>query len=280
MRKRVKLLSLAVAMTVSLLAMGATLVVLGIFDEILNWDLFSYQVEQVLTGIFFASVALSIFGVAIVFVLGIQEIVRSIDLLQKSRGLDEFDAVPEAPKTTYLLYMAGLVAVFSALIGFLSFTNYRITAHRTKVFKRIATEQMQGLKSQFVQEISRLEEPPEKNVPQTLNDLIKSVEKLSFVNSLTLYLPDTEDEVIIWSYDSWEIDNKDENGFDRYLVAKEYEQAIQSAFQGKPELLQALNGKTGFQWYYLIRNAQNQPIAVLRIDGNSSENFREYKLGS
>jgi hypothetical protein len=71
MRKRVKLLSLAVAMTVSLLAMGATLVVLGIFDEILNWDLFSYQVEQVLTGIFFASVALSIFGVAIVFVLGV-----------------------------------------------------------------------------------------------------------------------------------------------------------------------------------------------------------------
>ena len=139
---------------------------------------------------------------------------------------------------------------------------------------------MQELKSQFVRQVSQLEEPPENNVPKTLQDLIKSVEKLSFVNSLTLYLPDTEDEVIIWSYQSWDIYNKDKNGFDRQIVAKEYEKAIQSAFKGKPELLQALNGKTGFQWYYLIRNEQNQPIAVLRIDGNSSENFREYKLGS
>ncbi|MGB3514409.1 MAG: hypothetical protein WBA93_35395 [Microcoleaceae cyanobacterium] len=47
MSKKVKLLSLTVAITIFLLIIGTTLVVLGIFDEILNWDIFSSQVEAV-----------------------------------------------------------------------------------------------------------------------------------------------------------------------------------------------------------------------------------------
>lgn len=54
--------------------------------------------------------------------------------------------------------------------------------------------------------------------------------------------------------------------------------AKEGALQKQPELLQALNGKTSFQWYYLIRGQQNQPLAVLRINGNQRENFREYKF--
>lgn len=50
--------------------------------------------------------------------------------------------------------------------------------------------------------------------------------------------------------------------------------AKEGALQKQPELLQALNGKTSFQWYYLIRGQQNQPLAVLRINGNQRENFR------
>ncbi|MDT9184816.1 hypothetical protein [Limnospira sp. PMC 289.06] len=277
MKKRVKRLSFTVAMTVSLLLIGATLAVLGIFDDMLNWDIFSPQVEQLLRAIMAGCIVLSVFGVAITFVLGIQEIVKSIGLLQKSRGLDELETVADAPKTTYMLYMSGVVAVFAVLISALSVANLMITNHRNRVFKRIATEQMQQLSDEFVQQISLLNEPPRADVPNTLDDLIRSVQKLSFVNDITLYLPDQQDDIIIWNYDSMWVDYP-QKGFERQIVAKEYEQAIQSAFQGQPELLQALNGTTSFQWYYLIRDQQNQPLAVLRINGNQRENFREYKF--
>ncbi|XDE64706.1 hypothetical protein AB3M80_13370 [Arthrospira platensis BEA 1257B] len=220
---------------------------------------------------------MSVFGVAITFVLGIQEIVKSIGLLNKSRGLEELETVSEAPKTTYMLYMSGVVAVFAVLISVLSVANLMITNHRNRVFKRIATQQMQQLSDEFVQQVSLLNEPPRTDVPDTLDDLIRSVKKLSFVNDITLYLPDQQDDIIIWNYNSMWVDNP-KKGFERQIVAKEYEQAIQIAFRGQPELLQALNGKSSFQWYYLIRDQQNQPLAVLRINGNERENFREYKL--
>lgn len=280
MIEKVKLLSLTVVITIFLLILGATLVVLGIFDESLNWDIFSSQVEAVLSGIFFASVALSIFGVAMTLVLGIQEIVTAISSLQRSREGENQTVIPEAPKSIYLLYIAGIFAIFSAIIGSLSFVNHRITIHRTKVFKRIAAEQIQNLQNKFVQQISQITASPNKNVPKTLDDLIKNVQKLSFVNSMILYLPDTNDDTVIWSYSSETIYDKKENRkLERLFVAKEYEKAIQAAFQGKPELLKVINDRTKFKWYYVVKNENNQPIAVLRVNGNPYENFREYKLG-
>lgn len=279
MRRRIKILSFTVATTIALLLVGATLVVLGIFDEILNWDIFSAKVEAVLTGIFWASVVLSIFGVAITFVLGIQEIVRAIGSLQRHPDIESSNVVPEAPKTTYLLYMVGLVSVFSALIAALSVINNRITVHRSQVFKEIAAEQMQKLQTKWVQQVSQITTPPRNNVPISLHELIQSVAKLSFVNNMTLYLPDTEDKTVIWSYNSWGNYNKD-NGFERTFVAKEYEQAIQAAFLGRPELLQVINDRTGFTWYYVVKTPQDQTIAILKINGNAQENFREYRLDS
>ncbi|ERT09592.1 hypothetical protein M595_0264 [Lyngbya aestuarii BL J] len=279
MRRRIKILSFTVATTIALLLVGATLVVLGIFDEILNWDIFSAKVEAVLTGIFWASVVLSIFGVAITFVLGIQEIVRAIGSLQRHPDIESSNVVPEAPKTTYLLYMVGLVSVFSALIAALSVINNRITVHRSQVFKEIAAEQMQKLQTKWVQQVSQITTPPRNNVPISLHELIQSVVKLSFVNNMTLYLPDTEDKTVIWSYNSWGTYNKD-NGFDRTFVAKEYEQAIQAAFLGRPELLQVINDRTGFTWYYVVKTPQDKSIAILKINGNAQENFREYRLDS
>ena len=279
MRRRIKILSFTVATTIALLLVGATLVVLGIFDEILNWDIFSAKVEAVLTGIFWASVVLSIFGVAITFVLGIQEIVRAIGSLQRHPDIESSNVVPEAPKTTYLLYMVGLVSVFSALIAALSVINNRITVHRSQVFKEIAAEQMQKLQTKWVQQVSQITTPPRNNVPISLHELIQSVAKLSFVNNMTLYLPDTEDKTVIWSYNSWGNYNKD-IGFERTFVAKEYEQAIQAAFLGRPELLQVINDRTGFTWYYVVKTPQDQTIAILKINGNAQENFREYRLDS
>ena len=278
-RNKIKLLSLTVVITISLLLLGATLVVLGIFDEILNWDIFSPKVEAVLSGIFFSSVALSIFGVAMTIVLGIQEIVKAISSLHSDREFNDSFVTKEAHKTTYMLYMSGIMASFIALIGILSLVNNRIQIHRSKVFKRIAAEQTRKLKTKFVRQITQLNSPPRNKVPTTLRDLIRNVNELSFVESMTLYLPDSEDRSVIWRYKSWDVENK-KRGFQRLFVAKEQEQAIQEAFQGKPTLLRAINDRTGFKWYYVIKNNQNQTIAVLRINGNKRENFREYKLSN
>ncbi|MGB3558887.1 MAG: hypothetical protein WBA24_10120, partial [Geitlerinemataceae cyanobacterium] len=222
MKQRVKLLSLTVAITVSLLILGAVLVVLGIFDELLRWDIFSPKVESVLSGIFFTSLALSAFGVAMTIVLGIQEIVTSISAFGRDRGLIEPDKIPEAKKQTYALYLIGLIGALAVLIGGLSLLNARVQVHRSKVFKRIASEQLQNLQSQFVQQLSQLQAPPKNNVPQTLDDLVNAVQKLSFVSRMTIYLPDSQDNAAIWNYQSLGIYDP-KHGFDRLYVAKEYE---------------------------------------------------------
>ncbi|MGD1715176.1 hypothetical protein [Dapis sp. BLCC M172] len=117
-------------------------------------------------------------------------------------------------------------------------------------------------------------------MPETMNDLIKNVQKLSFVNSMILYLPDRKDSTVIWQYSSNRIyAKKEKRKLERLFVAKEYEKAIQAAFQGKPELLKVINDETKFRWYYVVKDENNQPIAVLRIYGNPNENFREYKIG-
>lgn len=277
MKRRVKLLSLTVAITVSLLMLGAVLVVLGIFDQVLKWDIFSPKVESVLQGIFFTSLALSTFGVAMTIVLGIQEIVASISAFGRRQGALEDNAVPEAKKTTYALYLLGIIGTLAVLVGSLSLLNARIQVHRSKVFKQIASERLQKLQSRFVQQLVQLPAPPKNNIPRTIEDLIQTVQKLSFVSQITLYLPDRQDNTVIWSYQSYgSYDPK--RGFDRLFVAKEYEQAIQAAFQGKPELLKVINDRATFQWYYEVKNPQGKTISILRIDGNPNENFRDYRL--
>lgn len=274
--KRIKFLSLTVAITVCLLLIGATLVVLGIFNSFLNWDIVGPNLEAILYGIFSTSLALGAFGVAITVVLGIQEIVNVVGSLNPNK-LEPDAELPEAPKLTYVMYMLGMVAGLTVLVGGLSLVNHRVLIHRSGVFKRIAAEQMQKVENRFYQQVSLLTTPPKEKVPETLYDLVVNVQKLSFVSQMTLYIPDPEDPEVIWSYNNWgSYDPK--QGFSRLFVAKEFEQAIQEALQGKPELLNELNNRTGFKWYSVIQNEAGKAIGVLRIDGNQRENFRDYSL--
>ena len=98
---QVKLLSLTVWITVWLLAIAATLVVLGIFNQQLRWDIFSPQVESILYGIFFSAVLLSIFGVAIAFVLGLKRIVDAVEALEQKGRLDAAVNLPSPRRITY-----------------------------------------------------------------------------------------------------------------------------------------------------------------------------------
>ncbi len=278
MNSKVKLLSLTVWITVSLLTIGATLVVLGIFNSALQWDIFSDQVEAVLYGIFFSCISLSAFGVAMTFVLGIKKIVEAVESLERNRSLDSSLVVPEARRITYAGYMLGIVTAISALIGALALVDYQVQLHRSQVFKRVASSQMETFKNKLVQQVTILKKPPVSNVPKTITDLIDSLNGLSFVENLTLYVLDPQDDSVMWRYQRYQKNEKGQPIFARVYVAKDYEKAIKQALNNDSKLLKDLNKKTNFELYYPIKDARGSSIAVLRIDGNKRENFRDYKF--
>jgi len=276
MRTPIKLLALTVWITVWLLVIGATLAILGIFNEQLNWDIFSPQLEQVLYGIFFSCLILSVFGVAITFVLGLKRIVEAVELLQHKGSLNS-SVVPAKPQgLTYVGYMMGLFIAFSALIGALQLANYRVQTHRSQVFRQVAAEQVQKLQGRLAQPISQLDRPLPSRVPQPILDLMAALGSLSFVQNTTLYSFDPQDRSMLWRYSNYQVNSQGEPFFERFLAAKEYEVAIEQALNGNPAALDALNRQTNLTGYYIINNAQKQPFAVLRIEGNPNENFREY----
>lgn len=272
----IKLLPLTVWITVWLLVIGAILVILGIFNQQLNWDIFSPQAEKVLYGIFFSCIILSVFGVAITFVLGLKRIVEAVESLQQKGSL-ESSLVPEKTKRlTYAGYMMGLLVAFSALIGVSQLADYRVQAHRSQVFRQVAAEQVQKLKGRLAQPVSQLDRTSLNQVPQPIADLMAALGGLSFIQNTTLYVSDPQDQSVLWRYSNYQVNSQGEPFFDRFLAAKEYETAIEQALNGNPAALEALNRQTNLMWYYVINNAQNQPFAVLRIEGNPHENFREY----
>jgi hypothetical protein len=59
------------------------LVVLGVFNQQLRWDILSPQAEAMFYGIFFSAVLLSIFSVTIAFVLGLKRIVDAVEALER-----------------------------------------------------------------------------------------------------------------------------------------------------------------------------------------------------
>ena len=160
MKRRIRMLTLVVHATALLLALAATLVVVGIFNESLDWDLFGPKLEAILTGVFGGSIALASAGVALTVVLGIQEIVQAFRALPKARGADEADAAPEATRWGYLKAMAAVLAGFAVLIGALAWVDARVQAHRTETFKKIAAEQVGNFETKLAARVAALGAPP------------------------------------------------------------------------------------------------------------------------
>lgn len=279
MKKRIRSLSLAVHATTLLLVVAAALMVLGIFNESLDWDLFGPRLEAVLYGVFGTSVALAGVGTALTMVLGVQEIVRAFQALPKARGADDAAAAPEATRGGYARAMAAIALGLAALIGALALTNGRVLAHRTATFKRIAAEQVGNFEPKLAARVAALGAPPRSAVDKELYDLIRTLDGLSFVQRSTLYVPDPEDPAALWGYTAWR-DYKPEDGFARFFVAKDFEKALAAALRGESAGLDRLNEERNFTLYRTLRGADGKPVGVLRIDGNPRENFREYRLGS
>ena len=247
MKRRIRMLTLVVHATALLLALAAALVVVGIFNEALDWDLFGPKLEAILTGVFGGSIALASAGVALTVVLGIQEIVRAFRALPKAPGADEADAAPEATRWGYARAMAWILVGFAVLIGALALANGRVLAHRTATFKRIAAEQVGNFEPKLAARVAALGAPPRSAVDKELYDLIRTLDGLTFVQRSTLYVADPEDP---------------------------------AALRGDGAELDRLNAEKNFTAYRTLRGADGKPVGVLRIDGNPRENFREYRLGS
>lgn len=277
MKSRLSFLSLASGITIGLLLLGALLAVLGIFNGFLDWDIFSPKVEKVLYGIFWSCVALAAFGVSTTVVVGIRDAVKSF---QSSRGVAEAEAGDGSKTATFGQYLKvlGVLSLLLALVvGSLSFANYGILRHRTGVYKKLISKQMEQFGPKLASLVEGLPKPPRHDVPEKIHAFISSLDQMSIVCRTTLYLPDPEDESSMWGYTSWrEYQKKD--GFARFFVAKDFEVAMVQAVRGKPEALNKLNGQNEFLWFHLLVGKDGTPIAVVRVDGNKSENFREYPI--
>lgn len=277
MHGKIRVLTLSVQATVFLLLAAAALIVIGIFNESLNWDLFGPKLEAILYGVFGSCVALAFVGLGLVTVIGTQEIVRAFRALEH-----HFAGEPEQVEPSRGVYakilLYGVLAMAVVVVG-LAALNQGVQAHRSKVFRKLALEQMQHFEGKLAALVSPLKEPPRDHVPYELYDLVNTLDDLQFVTRVTLYVPDPQDSSAMWGYTAWR-EYRAEDGFARFFVAKDFEKAMQQALAGDAADLDQVNRKTGFSFHHVVRNGAGKPIAVLRIDGNQRENFREYVFGS
>lgn len=277
MKPRVRLLTLTVWITSILLVSAGLLVVLGIFNGALDWDLFGPKLQSVLYGVFASCVGLAFVGLGLTLVLGTQEIVRSFLVIR--RHFEPEAAQPEASRNTYGKAMLYIVLVLAVLVMALAGLNHLVQLHRSKVFRKLAAEQMDHFAGKVTTQVVKLKAPPRDHVPYEIYDLIHTLDGLSFVQRTTLYLPDPDDDSALWGYTAWR-EYRGEDGFARFFIAKDFEKAMKGALRGETADLDRLNGEKGFSWYQVIKNDQDRPLGVIRIDGNPRENFREYFLGS
>lgn len=280
MKNQIKPLSLAVGVTVTLLTVGAFLVVLGIFDEYLGWDIFSPRTEQILRGLFGSSVALGAFGAIISVVLGIHEVVKSLRRLLENAQPGTPEAAPEASRRTYLAIFAGVLVVLVLTIATLAFVNRRVEAHRLEVFKLIAQDQMDQLGPRLAREVGSLPRVCESCVTPTLLDLFRTLDGLPFCQSATLFLADPDDDTVLWRLPegTYPFDPANTNfTFERFFIARDDDQAVKLALEGDSGWIDQKNSGPGFVWYHVVQSGPGKPRAVLLIVGNQSQSFREYQ---
>ena len=276
MKSKVRLLSLVVSFTLILLTIGAALVVLGIFNEALKWDIFGPKLEAVLYGVFGSCMALAGFGVAMTIIIAMQESVRDFKKFVQARTNQE--ETPDAPRRTYAMRMVAVVAVMAILVALCALINHIVLRQRCNVFKRLAGEQVGNFQNKIMGVVETFPAPPRHHVPRDLYDVVKTIDNLEFVTRTTLYIPDPTEAAAMWGYTAWR-DYTNADGFARFYVAKDFEKAMRKAADGNPADLDQINTRNEFIWYRPLTNAAGNPKAIVRIDGNSRQSFREYSLG-
>jgi len=269
MKSRIKLLSLSVASTVVLLAIGAGLVVLGIFNEYLSWDIFSPPVKKALWGVFSASVALGAFGAAISAVLGIQEVVKALRRMGASAG-----AEPDAPRRHYLAWMAAMLAITALMVVSVDQVNRHVERRRIAVFKRMVHAQMKQLEPILVRELEKIPAPCTTCVSPSLTELMRTLHELPFCQSVTLVMADPQEAAALWRDDA-NVSPDAGPRFERFFIANDVDRAMKLALNGDTAWVDQMNAGPAFNWIQVIRDPQGKPRATLRILGNPGESFRD-----
>ena len=205
-------LSTTVVTTLGLLGLGAFLVVLGIFDQALDWDIFSPRLEKVLWGIFGSSVALAALGLA----------------------------------------------------------DRRLEAERSREFKGWVRLQVEPLAPQIAREVEALRAPSHEARPQTLLELLNTLDGLLDVRSATLFLADSAEEQALWQLTARRGSWSSTNGpaFERRFVADDRARAVRQALAGDRAWIEQINGDRNFVWYEVITGEHGRPLAVLLVEGN------------
>jgi hypothetical protein len=245
--------------------MGAVLVVLGIFNAGLRWDIFGPRLQAVLYGVFASCMALAGFGVAMTFIIAVQESVKDFKKFVQSRTNQE--ETRDATRPAYLVRMAGVVLLMGLLVGFCALANHFVLSERCRVFKRLAREQVGNFEGKIAGTVQTFSAPPTNNVSPDLYDVLKTLRDLEFIGQATLYVPDPVETSLLWSFHArWE-GYTNTYGFTRFYVAKDFERAIQNAFAGSAADLERLNSKNEFVWYAPLSGSDRNIRAVVRIDG-------------
>ena len=277
MKSKIRLMSLVVSFTLILLTVGAMLVVLGIFNAALSWDIFGPRLEALLYGVFGSCMALAAFGTAMTVILALQESVRDFKRLVQART-SQAD-IPEAPRRTYAARMLYVVLAMALLVALCNGINHVVLVKRCRVFKHLAAEQSGNFQARIAGIVGAFAAPPQDNVPHDLYDVVRTVDNLEFVSTTTLYLPDPAEAAAMWGYTAWRNAYSNCDGFARFYVAKDFEKAMRRAMDGDDAALEDINARNEFSWYQPLAGAAGRPVAVLRIDGNPRFSFREYRLG-
>ena len=256
---------------------AAVLIVMGIFNALLEWEIFGPKVEAVLYGVFFSSIALAGIGVAMTFVIGFRDIVLSIRVIErKSSG--NVEESPELPKWMFARRLIWILVALVAVITVFAGIDSMIQTHRSQVFKRLASRQIEQFDKRLIPLMEECPTPPQHAVPVELFDVIRSMNELDYISSVELYMKDPADPAVIWKYRPYRV-YKIEEGFNRCFASRDWEKAISEAFNGSSISLDNLNRQKDFFWYHAIGGKNGGIPAILKIQGNSKENFREYPLG-
>ncbi|HEX4499046.1 MAG TPA: hypothetical protein VIE43_25440 [Thermoanaerobaculia bacterium] len=280
MRNRVKLLALVVRATLALLAGGAVLVVLGIFNQYLKWDIFSPEVEKFLWGIFSSCLALAAFGVAASVVLGIQEVVTALRRMIEAAAPSRAEPEREAPRRSYAAALAVLLLLLAGTVVGFNLVNHHVEAHRLAVFKLIVRDQMSLLGPHLQAETAKIQTICDTCAPPTLPELMRTLNGQSFCQSSLLYMADANDPTVLWKYPAGGSLYASEGTapkFERYFVADDVDRAVKQALSGETAWIDQMNGAPAFEWYQAIRDGQGKVRAVLKILGNPNESYRNYK---
>jgi hypothetical protein len=277
MKSKVRLLNFVVSFTLILLTVSAILVVLGIFNEWLRWDIFGPKLEAFFYGVFGSCMALAGFGVAMTVIIAVQEAVKDFKRFVQVRTNQE--EVRDAARHAYLMRMLCVVLVMALLVGICAAVNQVVLTRRCKVFKRLTGEQVTNFQNRIVANVGLLSTPPTNNVSHDFYDLLKTMDNLDFIDRTTVYVPDAMETSVLWSFAICGNSYTNAGGFGRLYVAKDFEKAIQKAFKGNATDLEQINSRNEFVWYALLSDADKQPRAVLKIVGNSRQSFRDYSLG-